>query len=173
MKREKSLRQPLGLPLLISAIVCSLYFIIFLMQSIVALKHFNKLYIVVIFLVVLTLFLLLTTLLKARLRFKFGVLLALAHLLFIVSIVMLILLGSEPDWAMYWMEAALLDFPIIPIGFIIDILLSQSDKIFHFTSLLQYPANDVSNFIAPLIAFGVFGTALLFFYANNYCDTIK
>ena len=96
-----------------------------------------------------------------RLSFKIGLILAVFHLSLLGYIVRLILSGTEPDWPMYWLIFMGIDFPVSLLFIAVGIFLPSKMSL-SFNNMIPYPVSDVSNFILPVLIFGILGTAQWF-----------
>ncbi len=88
---------------------------------------------------------------------RIGFALALLHFLLWSSVVYSILSGLERDWPMYWTIFLAIDFPVS----LIYLVISYPIFLLQFPSHLPFlPGNmgDLTNFILPVVFFGLVGT---------------
>ncbi|MDD3375209.1 MAG: hypothetical protein PHY73_05755 [Candidatus Omnitrophica bacterium] len=94
-----------------------------------------------------------------KLSEKLGLTFATIHFSFIFYIAYSILVGSEPDWAMYWLLPFLVDLPFSLIGyFLMPAICSLISLFSSITTSFPYPMSDISNYLGFFFFFAIFGT---------------
>jgi hypothetical protein len=83
------------------------------------------------------------------------------HFGLVAAAVVAILAGTEPDWPLVWLGFMVVDFPV---SLLYPALISLGSGLPSTVQLVRpySPMNDVRNFLAPALFFGVFGSVWWF-----------
>lgn len=87
-----------------------------------------------------------------------GFVLAVVHLIAVVSIVVTIVKGIEPDWPMLWLLLFWLDLPFSLVLLAIAKVRHRAKSRPLSLPWLRAPLNDLDNFVLPFFVLGVGGT---------------